>query len=138
MKCTCRSGLVAGLVAGLLGLVPGVQAQFNFNPNMNPSFISGLTQAQYMAFLQQAAAARALQDRLDTKKKKFDLEMYIKANTPTFTEEQAKVLKMTLKRIQTNSTEPEIVNGRALNLLLDDMRRYPGKKDVVEPYALSE
>src|SRR5262249_3014459 len=36
-----------------------VQAQFNFNANMNPSFVSGLTQAQYMAFLQQAAAAKA-------------------------------------------------------------------------------
>jgi hypothetical protein len=78
------------------------------------------------------------QSKLDTKKKKFDLEMYIKANTPTFTEEQAKIAKMTLKRIQTNSSEPEIINGKSLNLLLDDLRKQPGKKLAVEPFALSE
>ena len=81
---------------------------------------------------------QALQARLDTKRKKFDLDKYIRENTPTFTEEQAKIKKMTLKRIQTNSTEPEIVNGRALNLLLDDLRLHPGKKASVEPFALSE
>jgi hypothetical protein len=223
-KCTPRSGLVALLVAGLLGMAPNVQAQFTFNSSMNPNFVSGLTQAQYMAFLQQAAAARAaaqqqtlfpggnlvnpytpvttnpygaatnpysplasgspydqsylnpylpyadagsvlrgaadvmraygtvitsqeqariireqaLQARLDTKRKKFDLDRYIRDNTPTFTEEQAKIAKMTLKRIQTNSTEPEIVNGRALNLLLDDLRKHPGKKAAMETFALSE
>ena len=230
---TRRAGLVAMLLFGLHGMVPEVQAQFNFNPGGNPNIVPGMTQAQYMALLQQAAAARvaaqsqvlfpavnpvmpavnpytpvttnpyapgegnpyapgggyglpnpyapyypnpyapymggvggalmgtadvlraygsvinsqeqaritrelALQARLDTKKKKFDLEMYIKANTPTFTEEQAKVAKITLKRIQTNSSESEIVNGKALNFLLDDLRRHPGKKTGVEPFALSE
>ena len=80
----------------------------------------------------------ALRARLDTKKKKFDLDMYIKANTPTFTEEQAKMARMTLKRILSMSTEPEIVNGKALNLILDDMRKYPNKKTGVEPFALGE
>jgi hypothetical protein len=232
---TKRTGLVAIMVLGIQAIAPESQAQqFNFNPGGNPNFVPGMTQAQYMLLLQQAAAARAaaqnqllfpavnpalpavnpyaavttnpyapseinpaaagggyglpnpynpyypnpylpygygagsvlmgaadvlraygsvinsqeqsritrelgLQARLDTKKKKFDLEMYIKANTPTFTEEQAKIAKMTLKRIQTNSTEAEIVNGRALNLLLDDLRRHPGKKSsgVVDPLALS-
>jgi hypothetical protein len=229
MSKSMRSGLVAVLVAGLLGVAPEVQAQFNFNANMNPSFVSGLSQAQYMAFLQQQAAARAAvqaqnlfpaanaglvnpyspvstnpyaagainpynpvtspyvspydqayanpyysyadpgsvlrgaadimraygtvitsqeqariireqarQAKLETIKKKFDLDMYIKANTPTFTEEQAKIFKMTLKRIVSNATEPEIVNGKALNFLLDDMRKYPGKRAAVEPFALSE
>jgi hypothetical protein len=224
-----RSGLAAALIAGLMGSSPEVQAQFNFNPNMNPAFVSGLTQSQYMAFLQQQAAARsaiqtqaivnpglggvnpytplttnpyaaggmvnpyspmassfspydssfsnpywpvyndagsslrgaadvmraygtvitsqeqsrilreqAKQAALETRRRKFDLDMYIKANTPTFTEEQAKIAKMTLKRIQSNSTEPEILNGTALNLLLDDVRRHPGKKAAIEPYALSE
>lgn len=81
---------------------------------------------------------QALQARLDTQKKRFDLEMYIKANTPTFTEEQAKVAKTTLKRIQTNSTPYEIVNGAALNLLLDDVRRFPGRKVSMEPISISE
>ena len=34
---------------------------------------------------------QAIQARFDTQRKKFELEMYIKANTPTFTEEQAKI-----------------------------------------------
>ncbi len=224
---TKRIGLAALL--GCLTLAAPLEAQFNFNPNMNPSFVSGMTQAQYLAFLQQAAAARAaalnpgvfpnanpalttanpytaatgnpyapgvanpysptgfptpydpyaanpylpyygagsvlqgaadvlraygtvitsqeqarilretaLQARLDTKKKKFDLEMYIKANTPTYTEEQAKIAKMTLKRIQSNSSEPEIVNGKALNLLLDDLRKHPGKRAELTTFGLSE
>ncbi|MCI0380632.1 MAG: hypothetical protein L0215_23860 [Gemmataceae bacterium] len=89
---------------------------------------------------EQARIMRELaeQAKLDTRKRRFDLEMYIKANTPTFTEEQAKIAKMTLKRIQSNSTEPEIVNGTALNLLLDDMRKYPGKKASVDAVQLSE
>ncbi len=223
--------VAAWLVICLMGMSGQADAQFNFNPNMNPGLVSGLNQAQYMAYLQQAAAARAafqgqplfpatnpagvgvnpyspvtanpygtgvtnpyspvtstgvspydtpyinpyqpyvdagsvlrgqadvmraygtvitsqeqariireqaLQEKLNTRKKKFDLDMYIKANTPTFTEEQSKIAKMTLKRIQTNSSEPEIVNGKALNLLLDDMRKYPGKRAAVEPFALSE
>jgi hypothetical protein len=234
-ECTRRCGLAVVLVAGLMGTAPPAHAQFNFNPNMNPSLVSGLSQAQYVTFLQQAAAARAaaqaqgffpgnpglgavnpytpvtanpyaaaatnpyspynpfnpgtggspydsgygnpywpyyadpgsvlrgaadimraygtvitsqeqarimreaaLQARLDTKKKKFDLDMYIRANTPTFTDEQAKLAKATLKRIQTMSSEPEIVNGRALNLLLDDIRKHVGKKAPVDPFALRE
>lgn len=228
-KCT-RWSAGAVLLTALFGGQAGIaQAQFNFNPNLNPGFMSGLNQAQYMALLQQSAAARAaaqaqslfpgaagvnpyaavaanpyaasianpygaagpygsaygspydtsyynpysayassagsilygqadviraygsalnsqeqarilreqaLQANLDTRKKRFDLEMYIKANTPTFTEEQAKVAKMTLKRIQTNSSEPEIANGKALNLLLSDMAKYPVKK--FEPLPLGD
>src|SRR5262245_25109507 len=33
---------------------------------------------------------QSIQARLDTQRKRFELDMYIKANTPTFTEEQAK------------------------------------------------
>lgn len=222
----------AVLLTALFGGQAGIaQAQFNFNPNVNPGFMSGLNQAQYMALLQQSAAARAaaqaqslfpgaagvnpyaavaanpyaatmanpysaagpygsaygspydttnynpyaayasgagsilygqadviraygsalnsqeqsrilresaLQAQLETRKKRFDLEMYIKANTPTFTEEQAKIAKMTLRRIQTNSSEPEIANGKALNLLLSDMAKYPGKKSAVEPLPLGD
>ena len=81
---------------------------------------------------------QALQARLDTKKRAHDLDLYIKATTPTYTEIQAKIAKMTLRRIQTNSSEPEIVNGKALNLLLDDLRKYPGKRAAIEPFPLSE
>jgi hypothetical protein len=90
--------------------------------------------------IEQARSLRelALQAKYDTKKKAFDTEMYIKANTPTYTEEQAKIAKMTLRRIQSNSTPTEITNGKALNFLLDDLRRYPGKKAALEPFALAE
>jgi len=67
------------------------------------------------------------QAKLETKKKQFDLDQYIKANTPTFTEEQAKVAKQTLKRIQTTSNPAEIADGRSLNYLLEDVEKYASK-----------
>lgn len=80
----------------------------------------------------------AKQASLETKKRKFDLDMYIKANTPTYADEQLKAMKTTLKRIQNNSSEAEITNGKALNFLLDDLRKYPGRKIPVEQIDLSE
>lgn len=71
---------------------------------------------------------QVMQARLDTARKKFDLEMYIKANTPTFPEEQAKIAAQTLKRIQTHAGPGEIVSGKSLNILLDDLKKFPGKK----------
>ncbi len=81
---------------------------------------------------------QANQAKLDTKKKRFDLEMYIKANTPTFTEEQIKNTKMTLKRLHNGSSEAEIVSGTALNTLLADIGKHRGKKAPVEPIALGD
>ncbi|MFO0969705.1 MAG: hypothetical protein U0793_29455 [Gemmataceae bacterium] len=71
---------------------------------------------------------QALQAHLETKRKKFDLDMYIKQNTPTFTEEQARIAAITLKRIQNSAMPGEISSGKSLNILLDDMRKFPGKK----------
>lgn len=68
------------------------------------------------------------QAKLKTKKERFDLEMYIRDNTPTFSEEQAKVAKQRLARIQTNSSPGEIASGEALNTLLNDLRRYPNRR----------
>jgi hypothetical protein len=81
---------------------------------------------------------QALQARVDTAKKKFDYQMYVKANTPTFTQEQAKVARDTLRRIQTNSNPAEISSGKALNVLLDDIRTHPNKKVSMDPIPLSE
>jgi hypothetical protein len=72
------------------------------------------------------------QAKLETRKKKFDLDMYIKANTPTPTEEAARVAKQQLIRIQQSSNPAEIADGRALNFLLDDIARHPGKTPVSE------
>jgi len=71
---------------------------------------------------------KANQDKLDTRKKAFDLEMYIKANTPTYTQNEARVAKERLKRIQSFSLPGEVSNGSALNLLLKDLAKFPEKK----------
>jgi len=80
----------------------------------------------------------ANQARLETVKKEFDLRMYIKANTPTYTQEQEKIAQTTLRRIQTNSLPGEVSNGKSLNYLLDDLRKFPNKKLSAEPMQLSE
>jgi len=80
----------------------------------------------------------ANQAKLDTIKKEFDLRMYIKANTPTYTQEQERIAKTTLRRIQTNSLPGEVSNGKALNYLLDDLRKFPSKKISLEPLMLNE
>jgi hypothetical protein len=78
------------------------------------------------------------QAKLDTQKRKFELEMYIKANTPTFTEEQQKIAAMTLKRLQTTNNQTEIFSAKSLNVILDDLRRTPGKKVAMDKIDLSE
>lgn len=78
------------------------------------------------------------QAKIETARKKFDLQMYIRANTPSFTEEQEKIARLTLRRIQSNSSPAEITNGKAVNILLDDARKHPNKKIEAEPYPLRE
>jgi hypothetical protein len=81
---------------------------------------------------------QALQAKLDTRKKAFELEMYIKANTPTYTQEKEKEMRSTLRRIQTNSLPGEVSNGKSLNFLLDDLRKFPKRTSALEPLALSD
>src|SRR5262249_46436712 len=91
--------------------------------------------SQEQARLMREAAKQA---RLETEKKRFDLERYIKENTPSFTEEQAKVTKQILKKVQVTANPYEIWAGSSLNTLLDDLRKYPGKRASVEPINLPE
>jgi hypothetical protein len=132
---------------------PGVGAGYNpynpYNPYYNPwsSFGPGATlmgQADVMRAYgkvvndqEEARIKRELanQARLDTVKKEFDLRMYIKANTPTYTQEQERIAKNTLRRIQSNSLPGEIASGKSLNYLLKDLA---GKKLEGEPLPLSE
>jgi hypothetical protein len=72
------------------------------------------------------------QAKLDTQKKKFDLDQYIKANTPTYVEQQANIAKQILKRVQLQSSPGEVSEGKSLNVLLDDAAKYPGKTPVSE------
>src|SRR5262249_14176647 len=67
-----------------------------------------------------------------------DLRMYIKANTPTYTQEQEQVARVTLRRIQTNSLPGEVSSGKALNMLLDDLKRFPDRKISLDPLPLTE
>src|SRR3954452_20430152 len=69
-----------------------------------------------------------MQAKIDTARKRFDFDLYVKANTPTFADEQKRIAKNTLKRIQVSSNPIEIANGKALNILLDDVRNFPLKK----------
>jgi hypothetical protein len=72
------------------------------------------------------------QAALDTKKQAFDLEMYIKNNTPDWNARQEKITKSVLKRIQNASNPAEIVEGRSLNFLLDDVDKNYTKATMPE------
>jgi hypothetical protein len=89
--------------------------------------------------IEQARIVReqAKQAQIDTKWKQFEYEMKVKAATPTFTQEQERIGKITLQRIQKFSTAGEIVGGKALNYLLDDLRKFPGKKLSSDPINIS-
>jgi hypothetical protein len=71
---------------------------------------------------------QAMQAKIDTARKRFDFDLYVKANTPTFADEQKRIAKNILKRIHVGSSPIEIANGKALNILLDDVRNFPLKK----------
>ncbi|MSU77096.1 MAG: hypothetical protein EXS16_03260 [Gemmataceae bacterium] len=81
---------------------------------------------------------QALQARLDTKKKAFEIEAYIKANTPTAAQERERIEKLTLKRMQTASLPGEISRGKAVNYLVNDLRKHLKNKTTIEPIVLTE
>ena len=97
-------------------------------------------QGQQMSTIEQARLLREQynQTKIDTRKKQFELEMYIRANTPSYTEKQTQAARETLKRIQTNSLPGEISNARALNLLLEDLAKHRAKRTSVDPILLGE
>ncbi|MBI2804443.1 MAG: hypothetical protein HYX68_05590 [Planctomycetes bacterium] len=68
------------------------------------------------------------QAKLETRKKAFDLKMYIEANTPSYNEVLEKNMKLLLRRIQNNSLPGEVSSGKSLNFLLDDLRKHPNQK----------
>lgn len=81
---------------------------------------------------------QAMQAKIDTARKRFDFDLYVRANTPTFSDEQKRIARNTLSRIQISSNPAEIASGKALNILLDDIRKFPLKKATIEAYPLSE
>jgi hypothetical protein len=97
-------------------------------------------QSQLMMDQERARLLReqVLQTKMDTRKKALETDLWIKANTPTFTDEQAKIAKTILKRIQTSATPAEIESGKALNVLLDDLRKHMDKKVSVAAMPVDE
>ncbi len=94
----------------------------------------------FMNNVEQARILRqqSIQAKLDTQRKRFELEMYLRANTPTYTEEQARVARLTVKRIHLSSPPGEIASGKALNVMIEDARKFPTRKIVLDPIPLSE
>lgn len=70
----------------------------------------------------------AEQMKLDTLKKRAETDNYIKSITPTWGERQAKIARDLLANAQNTTNPIEISSGRALNVLLNDLRKYIGKK----------
>jgi hypothetical protein len=65
---------------------------------------------------------------LDYKKKAFDLDAYIRANTPTFAEVKEKLNQDILRRIQSTASQGEIWSGSAQNVLLRNFAKNRGTK----------
>jgi len=65
---------------------------------------------------------------LDYRKKLFDYNEYIRANTPTFAETQEKLAASVLRRIQNTASIGEIWSGQAQNVLLKDFAKLQLKK----------
>jgi hypothetical protein len=98
--------------------------------NAYPNVIKGNEEARILR-------EQALQARIETAKKRKEYELWLKANTPTYTEEQAKIRKTIIKRMQNTTNPSEIYSGSSLNILLDDLRTVRGKV-AADPLPLSE
>ncbi len=58
------------------------------------------------------------QDKIATKKMAFDEAAYEKANTPSFTQEQEKVMSLQIRRVMSQANPAEIQRGDTLNMLM--------------------
>jgi len=81
---------------------------------------------------------QAKQARIQTEKMRFDFEMYKRANTIPYSEEQRRIARNTLKRVQAAANPHEVANGKSLNILLHDLEGVLGKKIAAEPITMSE
>lgn len=97
------------------------------------SYSSVITSQEYSRILRE----QSMQAKVDTARRRFDFQLYVRANTPTFADEQRRIARNTLNRIHIASMPQEIVSGKALNILMDDVRRFY-KKANMDPIPLSE
>jgi hypothetical protein len=99
-------------------------------PYNYPSFLSGAadvinSQGKLVIQLEQAKLQReqAHQASIDTRRRLFDEIMYERAHTPTFTERQEKIAADTLRRSLNVAPVTEIYSGKALNDILNDLKK---------------
>jgi hypothetical protein len=83
-------------------------------------------------------AEQAEQAHIDTLKKRFEYRMFVEANTIPYSEVQAKHAKQMLHRVLKTPNPNEIVSGKSVNILLQDLEGARGKKIELEPISLSE
>ena len=69
---------------------------------------------------------KADQARLDTRKKLVDTLAYVRTNEYTFTQQQIDIAARILQRVQKMPTSQEIVSGKSLNLLMEDLEKLVG------------
>ena len=75
---------------------------------------------------------------IDYRKKAFDYDAYVRANTPSYAEIQEQQNKNLLRRMQNTATIGEIWAGQAQNVLLKDFGKNLAKQVAVPPIPLSE
>jgi hypothetical protein len=128
---TPNAGLPYGGYGNLFGETGG--ALYGYSEVLK-AYGQVLTAQEYSRIIRE----QGMQAKFDTARKKFDLEMYLRANTPSFADEQGRIAKITLKRIQVASMPVEMLTGKAQNILLDDIRKFPFKKAAMDPLPLNE
>jgi hypothetical protein len=118
-----------------------------YSPNYNPYYYSPAAgylfgsadviraEGDYTNAMEKARLLREQveQSKLDTKKKAFELNLYIRQNTPTYAEQQAMATRQVLRRVQTTTNPFEIWNGVGLNVLLDDLKKFQSASISVVP-----
>jgi hypothetical protein len=75
---------------------------------------------------------------LDYKKKLFDYNEYIRANTPTFAETQERLASIQLRRMQKTASDGEIWSGQSGNVLLRNFAQNQAKKVTIPDIKISE
>jgi hypothetical protein len=112
-----------------------------FGPGATLSGSAQVIQANGQVMINQEQARQErqkyYQDKIQTKKMAFDEAMYEKANTPTFTEEQEKILGTKIQRIMSQPLKAEIMRGDTLNMLMPYIRALADQGALGPPVPIS-
>jgi hypothetical protein len=97
----------------------------------------------YAQIIKSAGEAQLLREeaellRLEKLKQSAETRRYIESITPSWSEEQARIDGRRVDNARRTSNASEISSGRALNVLLGDLRNSMGKKVLVSQTSLGE